>query len=191
MDLISHRWKGQPELIALRRKIPPLQQILIVYATITFLVYGWASVAFFWKVPSWLYFLSLGEIAAILAYALASSFVESIMLLFFLLVAGLVLPSRWLSDKFAANGTIIIYSLTFWVLLFNMSSLIQLPTSGDVLLFAVGSPLTAGLAIVLSTRSSRVPSLLTALGNRLTIFLYVWLPAGLAGICVVILRLFA
>lgn len=176
-------------MIALRKKIPPLHEILALYATIVFLIYGWASITFFWKVPSWLYFLSLGEIVAILSYTFASSLLECTVILFVFLFASLVLPPGFLSNKFAVRASLIVYSLTFWVVLFTLNSLIQLPTTSDVITFGLGVPVTSALAILLSERISFVPGLVTAVGNRLTIFLYLWLPLGLLGILVIIFRI--
>jgi len=176
-------------LIALRKKIPPLHEILAVYATIVFLIYGWASITFFWKVPSWLYFLSIGEIAAILSYTFASSLLECTIILFIFLFAGLVLPSRLLADRFAVRASLIVYSLTFWMVLFTLNTLIQLPTTSDFITFGLGVSVTSALAILLSERISFVPGLVMAVGNRLTIFLYLWLPLGLLGILVIIFRI--
>ena len=176
-------------MIALRKKIPPLHEILALYATIVFLIYGWASITFFWKVPSWLYFLSLGEIAAILFYTFASSLLECTIILLIFLSASLVLPTKWLCNKFALRGSLIVYALTFWVVLFTLNSLIQLPTTIDVITFGIGMLVTSVLAILLAERFSFVQRLVITLGNRLTIFLYLWLPLGLIGILVMIFRI--
>ena len=182
-------WKGHLDLIALRKKIPPLHEILTLYATIVFLIYGWASITFFWKVPSWLYFLGPGEIAAILSYTFVSSLLECTIILFIFLFASLVLPSRLLYNKFAVRGSLIVYSLTFWVVLFNLNSLIQLPTTSDVITFGIGALVTSALAMIIVDRISLVQRLVISLGNRLTIFLYLWLPLSLLGIVVIIFRI--
>jgi len=176
-------------LIALRKKIPPLHEILALYATVVFLIYGWASITFFWKVPSWLYFLSPGEIAAILSYTFASSLLECTIILLIFLFASLVLPTKWLYNKFAVRGSLIVYSVTFWVVLFTLNSLIQLPTTSDVITFGIGVLVTSVLAILLAERFSFVQRLVITVGNRLTIFLYLWLPLSLVGILVIILRI--
>jgi hypothetical protein len=180
--------QSHPYLIALKEKIPPLHEIWNLYATIVFLIYGWTSVAFFWKVPSWLYFLNLGEIASIVAYALSSALLESVIILLAFVLASLVLPSSWLRNKFVIRGSIIFCSLTFWVILLTLISLIQLPTTTDVLTFVIGFPLTAGLGILLADRSLLFQRLMNFLSNQLTIFLYLWLPLSLAGILILILR---
>ena len=177
-------------MIVLKNKIPPLHEILALYATIVFLIYGWAVITFFWKVPSWLYFLSLGDIAAILSYTFASSLLECTIILFIFLFASLVLPERLLYNKFAVRGSLIVYSLTFWVVLFNLNSLIQLPTTSDVITFSIGALVTSALAMLIAERISLVQSLIITLGNRLTVFLYLWLPLSLIGILVILFKNF-
>jgi len=177
-------------LTALRNKIPPFHEILALYATIVFLIYGWATITFFWKVPSWLYFLSLEEIAGILSYTFASSLLECTIILFIFLFASLVLPSKWLYNRFAVRGSLMVYALTFWVVLFTLNSLIQLPTTSDVITFSIGVLLTSVLAMILANRISVVQRLIITVGNRLTVFLYLWLPLSLIAILVIVLRIF-
>jgi hypothetical protein len=176
-------------LIALRKKIPPYHEILAVYATIVFLIYGWAVVAFIWKVPSWLYFLSVGELMAIFTYTLASSLIESTLILVFLLVAALVLPVQSLSAKFATRGTMIVYVLTIWVALFNLVTLIQLPTANDILSFGMIALLSVLLGLVVTERIPSTQKFLIATGARLTVFLYLWLPLSALGIIMILFRL--
>jgi hypothetical protein len=176
-------------LSALQKKLPSLDEILALYATIVFLIYGWASIAFAWKVPSWLYFLTIGEITAILSYTLASSLLECTIILTLFLFVGLILPSRLFMDQFVVRGSIIVYILTFWVALFNLITLIQLPTSNDLISFGLVSLFTVALGILLIERMSAVQKALIALGNRLTIFLYLWIPLSALGILVILFRI--
>jgi hypothetical protein len=175
--------------IAIKEKIPSPHEISRLYAMIVFIVYGWTSVAFFWKVPSWLYFLDLGEIAAILAYILSSALLESVILLLLFVLASQALPSSWLRDKYVLRSSIIFCTLTFWVVSLNLSSLIELPTTRDFLTLAIGFPLTAGLGIVLADRIPRLQRFLDYISNQLTVFLYLWLPLSLAGILILIIRI--
>lgn len=181
--------KGSPNLIALRNKFPPRHEILALYATIVFLIYGWAVVTFFWKVPSWLYFLSVGELAAIFSYTLASSLLESTVILIVFLFAGLLLPAPIFADQFTVRGSVIIYILTFWAAIFNLITLIQLPTTNDILSFGLITLLTVTLGLVVTERFPAVQKMLSGLGNRLTVFLYLWLPLSVMGILVILFRI--
>jgi|SRR5215208_6302628 len=180
--------ESQPYFIALRKKLPPFHETWRLYATIVFLVYGWTSLAFFWKVPSWLYFLDSGEIVSILAYALSSTVFESVIILLLFVLASLVLPASWLRNKFVIRGSIVFYSLTFWVVFLTLSSLLQLPTTNDLLTFAMGFPLTAGLGMILVDKIPLVYRFMDYLSKQLTIFLYLWLPLSVVGILILIVR---
>lgn len=181
--------KGPPDLTALRRKIPPLPEILALYGTIVFLIYGWATITFFWKVPSWLYFLSVQELAAIFSYTLASSLFESTLILIIFLCVGILLPARIFADQFTVRGSVIIYILTFWAAMFNLITLIQLPTSNDILAFGLVTLLTMALGLVTTERFPAMQKLLVGLGTRLTVFLYLWLPLSAVGILIILSRL--
>lgn len=176
-------------MTALKKKLPPLDEILGLYATIVFLIYGWASITFSWKVPSWLYFLSLGEIGAILSYTLVSSLLECTIILFIFLLVGLILPAKLFINKFIVRGSLIFYILTFWVILFHLSTLIQLPTRDDLVTFGLLAFLTLALGLVIAERIPAVQRMLVALGNRLTVFLYLWLPLSIVGILILLVRI--
>ena len=172
-----------------RNRIPPSYEILRLYAAIMFLIYGWTSVAFMWKLPSWLYFLNAWEITLVAAYILISNLLESLMVLGLFLFLSLVLPQRWLRNDLAVRGSILMYVLTFWACVFTLNSLIGIPTRWEVFLIAIGFLASVGLSIFLVKRNAVVRYLLRALSNRLIIFLYVWIPLSLLGLAVVIVRL--
>src|SRR5512140_447536 len=85
-------------------KIPTWQQIVPVYAVIVLVIYTWTILWFFWKLPSWTFFLNVGEMLTMLAYSLATNFAESLLVLCGPLVLGLVLPRKWFSEVFVARG---------------------------------------------------------------------------------------
>jgi hypothetical protein len=172
-----------------RNKIPPLHSVSSFYATIVFLLYGWTSFVFLWKLPGWLYFLNFEEIAVIGAYILVTSLFQSLVVLFLFLFASLVLPSRWLSSKFLVRASILIYSFTFWVALFDLKYGNELPTRADLLAVAVGFPLTVGLGSLLTNKISFIKTFLNALADRLVVFLYLWIPLSVIAVIIVILRL--
>ena len=179
----------QPSLSARRKRLPPFHEILSFYAVIVFLVYSWTLLAFFWKVPSWRYYLGTGDILVILAYTLASKLLESMLILCIFLLAGFVLPAGWLSNKFVVHGSLVIFSFTFWVTLFDLNSVAHSLTQQDVLSFMFGFPLMATLGILLADRTPLVHKLMVFVGNQLIVFLYLWLPLSLVGILIVILRI--
>ncbi|HEY3476049.1 MAG TPA: hypothetical protein VGK56_15660, partial [Anaerolineales bacterium] len=77
---------------------------MTVFAVAMFLVYTWTLYTSFWKLPSWLFFLEMGEIISIYAYAFVLNLLESLLLLLIALVPAVLLPRRWWTEAFIPKG---------------------------------------------------------------------------------------
>ena len=174
--------------MALLNRFPKSAQIAPVYAIIVLLVYGWTILGFFWKLPSWLNFMSIGEILVVMAYAAVVNFLESLCILLIPLLLCALLPRKWFYDQFVARGT----ALVLLVLAYAMFLTVQLET-------IVGYPknlvlLTIpifGIILVLAYLAAKVEllrRLLEALSDRAIIFLYFSIPLSLISVCVVVIR---
>jgi hypothetical protein len=173
-------------------RLPDKRSIIGVYSVAVFLVYSWTLLASFWKVPSWLFYLKVGELLSVYAYALAVNFIESLILLVVMLLPGLILPRSWWNAKFKILGTL-------WITVSMGTIMIRLYTNrapeywedfvynqwdwwGYALL----------LGIVLSFIFSQFSWLrkgLEFLVDRMVIFLYVYLPLTVVAILVLIVRI--
>ena len=176
-------------LIGIREKFPPTHEIASLYSIIVFIVYGWTSVAVFWKVPSWSYILTPGEIVVTLAYIVTARLLKSVVILLVFLSASLLLPTNWIRDKFVIRCSVILCAFTVWVVIFTMSTSTHLPDQGDILTFFAGFSITSVFGLLLSERVSLVRRFLTLVGDQLIIFLYVSLPLSLVGFLIVLMRI--
>lgn len=168
--------------------MPAAQQVAAVYGVIVLAVYGWTLYWFAWKLPSWLYFLTLGEILVSLAYSLVINFIESLIVLFVLLLICAVLPPRWFRDKFAGLGSSLVV-LSLAALAYYLGTIIALQD------FPPGLPMSALLVvagiIILLYFIGKIKLLLRAMeeiANRSVIFLYVFLPLSAISFLVVLVR---
>jgi hypothetical protein len=174
-----------------RTRLPERRSVISVYAVAVFLVYGWTLMASFWKVPSWMFFLKIGEILSVYAYSFAIDFWESILLLFIMLAIGFLLPKRWWNDQFTAKGVI-------WISVLMGSVMLRLYTNRAPEFWEdfVYNQLdwwgnTVLLGIVLSIIFSHVDWLrrgLESLADRLIVFLYIYMPLTAISIIVVLVR---
>jgi hypothetical protein len=69
------------------------------------MVYSWTFITFFFKLSSWVYYLTIREIAAIFAYAMATDLIESLLILVGIVLLYLLVPARTIKDDFAVRGT--------------------------------------------------------------------------------------
>jgi hypothetical protein len=103
-------------MTSLLQRFPNISAILPVYAVIAVPIFGWTITFWLWKLPSWLKFLTLGEIAAILSYALMIAFFESMLICGLLLLLCFLLPSQAFRDRFVVRGTWLAIGLALAVL---------------------------------------------------------------------------
>lgn len=174
--------------MSIRNRIPPFQQILAVYGLITLIVFDWTIIWFYWKLPSWLFFLNLGDIATVFAYSMATNLLESLFVLCIPLVLALVLPKRWFGDLFVSMASaLVIAGLGYTIYVALIVGGVQ-DYPGDLV---HSFPIVAILIIILAFLVGRIPILRKAfeiLADRATIFSYIFFPIGIVSLVVVILR---
>src|SRR5258706_1416168 len=67
-------------------RLPDFQSILGLYAIITFAVYSWTIFISFYKLPSWVFYLTIPQIVSVYAYAFTANLIESFIVLMCLLI---------------------------------------------------------------------------------------------------------
>ncbi len=174
---------------ALKNRLPALPQTLAIMGVISLIIYSWTLIWFFWKLPSWEYFMNLGEMTILFAYMMATSLLESLTVLFLMLALCVVLPAKWFKDVFLSSGTLLALLSLGYMMYFSShiaSNDDSYPTSMVRLIPVVGF-----LILALAFFASRVGflrRLLEALADRAVIFSYIFLPVGLISLLVVIGR---
>lgn len=171
------------------KRLPEFHAILQVYAVIAVLLSAWTIIAFLWKLSAWLLILNLGEIFTIFSYAMLIDLMESLIVLFVLLVVSALLPPRILRDQFVVRGTILavgfIGSLMAFVRL-HMQFGIE---SGAGLLFGpLAVILLTALLLGFSSKIRFVASVTAWISDRMTVFLLILVPLFLLLSAYVILR---
>ena len=177
----------------LRAKLPSRQEALTVFSVVLFIVFSWALYRTFWWVPSWLEYLSVWGILVIFAYVAAFALVESLVILALLIGLGLLLPRKIFKDQFIVQGSALslLLGLGAFLIQRNVGVIYRLKLEQTLLYPA----LILGAAILLVFISSflfkRIHILsrfAQAVAERMTIFAYLYVPMGLIGLLVVVIR---
>lgn len=171
-------------------QLPTWEQVIPVYAVIVLVVYTWTILWFFWKVPSWTFFLNVGEVLTVLAYSLATNFAESLLVLCAPVLLSLILPRKWFRDVFVARGAALSASgLGYMVFLAN-----QFRNKDDyptlyLQIWSVALALALIALVVYACGRIVVARKITvALADRLSIFVYILVPLSIVSLLVVIAR---
>ena len=174
--------------MAILNRFPSLQENIRVYAVIAALIYGWSILWLFWELPSWLYYLTIGEMLPVFAYALATNFLESLLILAAINLCCFLLPKRWLRESFVARSFLLV-SLGLGYLMYFASLLGKEDDYPAGLL--VWSPVVFVVFFLLSILLDRVASIRSLAENiadRLTVFLYLTIPLSAISLLLVIAR---
>jgi hypothetical protein len=143
--------------------------------------------------PSWLFFLQVGEILSIYAYAFVVNFIESILLLLIVLLPAILLPRQWWTDTFIPKGfaliLIILGSALMHMSLYRTPDTRAMFVSGQLVWWMA----TSLIAIVLTWLVGRVNwvrSGLETMADRFVIFLYIYLPLTVISLVTILARIF-
>lgn len=174
-------------------RLPTRQQILSVFSVIVFVVFTWALYRLFFQAPSWLYYLTVGNVLTLVAYVLAFALFESAIVLLFLLVLNLLLPARAFRDQFTAQGTVVVLvaAAAAWFIQNRVDRIARLD-----LWMLIAGPLAAIAGLILLTvllawpfrRFKALRGLIDPLAERMTVFTYIYVPLSLASLVLVLLR---
>lgn len=174
------------------KKLPRVNEIISVYAVISFMVYGWTLVAFSGKVLPWSRFLTFYEISTIYSYSLLTNFVESLIFLALILLLCVILPPRLMLDVFLVRGTIIAICL-LGTLMFNLAYYTNASTTliGTLPVWLVILVCALIIMALLDLLSRKVPSVASALvwfADQLIFFLYIFIFLSFLALIVVAVR---
>lgn len=171
-----------------RNRFPSLQENLQVYAVIVAFLYTWTILWLFWELPSWLNFLTVGEILPIFAYALATNLLESLLVLAGLNLVCFLLPQHWFYTSFVPRSFLLVASGLGYLMVFITLFGKEAERPGGLL---IGSLLVFVLLIPGSLFLGRIPiikNLADSISDRLTIFVYLLVPLSLLAMLFILLR---
>ena len=135
--------------------------------------------------------MNAGEIALVYAYLLVTNFLESLLAVCVPIVLGFILPPKWFRDSFVSRGTsLVLLGLGYFMFLaYQFQAKDDYPSA---LLKARSVALALGIIALLVILIAKIPFLNKAFGfiaERVTIFLYVYIPLSLVSLVVVLPRL--
>lgn len=170
-------------------RLPKWPQVAAAFAVIVLAIYSWTIFWFLWKLPGWLFFLSVGEILTIFAYSMTVNFLESLLVLAMPLGLSLVLPRKWFSDVFVTRSVLVTLSALGYAayLLTQFQSREDYP-GGIVRLIPVVFLASLVLAFLLG-KIKIVVKAIDFFAEQATIFLYIFIPVSLVCGAVILVRI--
>jgi len=169
-------------------RFPDGRQVLPVSAVICFMIYAWTLLGMFRLLSvSWILFMGLGDILALVAYQVLTALIECLILLGVLLLLSAVLPGPALRAVFAVRGSLISFSFLGSLMLYYQFFLIQELLSRSVY-WLVSFVFATSTLLFLVDRIRAGRQFVLSVAERFTIFLYVLLPIAGLSLIVVLVR---
>jgi len=178
---------------SIRSKLPSFPEIIPVFSFGLLIIFSWTLYRFFWHVPSWLYYLKILDLFIIAAYTLSFAFFESLFFIIFIIFLSILFPARFLKHKFIVQGsTITIYiSIAAIALQRKMRILYSLDLL-ELIIYPLLFALSLILLIIFSSffydKFEKISQLVKSISDRITIFLYLYIPISIISFFVVIFR---
>jgi hypothetical protein len=172
----------------LKRRLPARSETILVASMAVFLIFTWALRNIFFQYPSYILSYNVGDILAIIAYHMAFALIESALVVTVFVALAFLLPGKWFKEGFAYKASLGILALAavsiyLQAVMTNQPKIPWLATQ-------LGRGLLVWLAAVLVAHFVPfVKKIVLNILDRLTIFLYLYLPVGLLSLLVVIVRL--
>jgi hypothetical protein len=171
-------------------RLPDWQSILLVFAVVSLVFYGWTIVSSAWKLNSWARNLNPWEIISLLSYLMMQNFLESVLALTGLTALTWILPADALRERFAVRGIIIalcvLSSMALHLHLYGDGARSTVVTSLGLWWFA-----TFAVTAVLAWLLPKIPAcekLISEFADRATVFLYIFLPLTALAFIVIVFR---
>ncbi|MBV6396543.1 MAG: hypothetical protein HFACDABA_02141 [Anaerolineales bacterium] len=173
----------------MKKRLPAFGAILPVFAVIAFLVYGWTLIVFLWKLPSWILFLTLGEIIVIFAYSMTAALLESLAITGILLLVSIILPAAWMRDVFVARGAFAALTGLGAIMLYMYRyAVIGYDFIAELIPYSLAA---LGLTVLVTFAAGRARFLIQSaawFSDLVSIFLFLFVPVSLISFGVVLLR---
>ena len=173
------------------KRIPPWNQIAPVFAVIVMMIYAWTVTWFLWKLPSLVYYMNAGEIAAMFTYLMATNLLESILIMCGPVLLSMILPAKWFQQAFVARGAALVMpGLGYLMVIANH---FQFRDEYPAVFFKKWSLAlafsTLFLFVFLAEKVTFLRKTIEFITDRAVIFLYVFIPISLLSLVAVVFRL--
>jgi hypothetical protein len=180
-------------MIFLAQRLPPREQVLAVFLAVLFPVHFWAWVVFLRELPSYMLRMKVWDILGVLSYILVVALLDSLLIMAAILVLTLILPRRWLHDRFPMTAALLGYGFVLAVMPLHVKdptpdwlTWIHLPW-----FFWLWIPLLLIVLVFLSfqiLRSRRLEALFSTFIEKIGLVSSVYLSLSLCGLIILVFR---
>ena len=172
----------------IKRRFPDHREVTLVFSAVVFAVFTWAVRSFIYKFPAFILYYGVLDLFSILAYLLTFALLESLLVTALIVGLAALLPGSWLKQGFAYKGflTVLVAAVAT---IYIKETMTNQPTV-KFLATAFGTAFAIWIGLLLLAHFwLPLQRIVLDLADRISIFLYIYLPLGLVSVSVVLIRL--
>jgi hypothetical protein len=120
---------------------------------------------------------------------------ESLVFLFLILLVAVLFPDRYFKNRFVVQGSVVVWIMTIWALVVHedLNRYISELNYQEFVISMFGSLILILISIALVSqmfvfRLHWLERLIAIVAERMTIFLYVYLPLSIVGLVTILIR---
>lgn len=139
----------------------------------------------------WLFHLNIWDIIGIFSYVIMFAWIESVLVLIVLILLSAILPAGFLRERFVAQSSLAVFLTSGWAIAAHYKAGIGEILPWTLKTFLLGAVLylaSIGVSYFLIRFFEPLEGSINSFVERLTVFLYVYLPMTLLAMVIIILR---
>lgn len=170
-------------------RFPKWSEIAQIYAVIVMMVYSWTIILFSYRLPGWLYTLSLGEIFNVFTYSISVDFFESLVVLMGIVFLDVLLPRKLFGNVFVSSGSA--FSILTLGLMMYIASRFGTKQDYPSQLIRLVPLIMAGIVLVAFAfgHIKVLRHIMEWFTDRVTIFLYISIPVSVVCLFFVLVQI--
>ncbi|MGD8404600.1 MAG: hypothetical protein PVJ21_13135 [Anaerolineales bacterium] len=171
-----------------KRKLPLRGEIQVVSGLLVFAVFSWSIRGFLYKLSAFLLYDDLGEIFGIFSYMMGIALLESGIIMLVLLSLAVILPKGWFRTGFGYKASLLVLVAGGAMIYLQSILTFRFPSVRTLVLF-LAIPLAVWIVLlILATKVKPFRVVLDFILDRVSVFLYLYVPLGIIGLVVVAFR---
>ena len=175
----------------IKRRLPERSEIYAVLGVVVFVVHSWSVRGFLHEVPSFILYFKPGQILAVFAYMMAFALFESLLVTLGLSLLAFFLPVKWFKNGFIYKSflTVLLGAVAMLWLENTIMSLNNKFPPRDLLLTVAGVTFGAWVLLLLMFNFLKpLQKAVLFISDRIGVLAYLYVPLGIVGFVVVLIR---
>lgn len=171
----------------IKNRLPDRRAVTLVFSAVIFAVFTWTVRSFIFKFPAYILYLRTWDIVAILADLLTFALLESLLVTGAITGIAILFPQKWLRKGFAYKGFITVVVASIVAIYLKEAMTDKSTTEFFLITFSLSFMLWIGL-ILAAHFWLPLQKVILDLADRFSIFLYLYIPLGLVGVTIFVIR---